>query len=122
MRILTCNPSRGAFTYVLAGIRAAFSAAGHPATRSDGSSVPPDFDLYRGASGWRQWIPPRRNRKLGSRVGIHVNPFGPTRVGSIDGGPPIDESQDAIRWVLAQEPDFVYVSTTDRFKDEYYGS
>ncbi|HLG41911.1 MAG TPA: glycosyltransferase, partial [Planctomycetota bacterium] len=83
--------------------------------------VPADFDLYLGASGWKQVIPPRRKRKGGSRVGIHVNPCGPTRVGSVEGGPPIEEREDSIRWVLAQEPDFVYCYTTDRFKEDYYG-
>lgn len=119
MNIVACNPNGGAFKYILAGIGNAFRAAGHP-FQSVASVPPSGWDLYIGCSGWQQsGIPPRSSRP--GKVGIHVNPYGDRRVGSVDGGPPIDERQDYIQWVLRQEPDFVWCYCSPTFVPEYYG-
>lgn len=117
MNILTCNPDGGAFTYILTGINSALKLAGNQVTRVTTKDVPPSFDLYLGCSGWRQRIPEKRT----GAVGIHVNPYGPKKVGSVDGGPIIDESTEAIKWVIAQKPDFVYCYCTETFIPDYYG-
>jgi spore maturation protein CgeB len=117
MKVLTCNPDGGAFSYILSGLINALNVSGIHASRNTTKIVPDDFDLYFGCSGWRQQIPKKRKGK----VGIHVNPFGKTKIGSIDGGPMIDESKDAIQWVIAQKPDFLFCYCTKTFIPEYYG-
>lgn len=57
-----------------------------------------DPDLYIGASGHRQPIPPSRRAK----VALHVNPYGPIDMG------PINESQESIKWVIDNKPDVVF--------------
>lgn len=118
MKILTCDPA-GAFSYILNGINSALRLAGNNVDRVIGKAVPDTFDLYIGCSGWRQTIP-AKNKRAG-KVGIHVNPYGIKRVGGVDGGPIIDESQDAIKWTLAQNPDFVFCYCSDTFTNEYFG-
>ena len=118
-RIITCSPERGAFLHILTGVHNALRAAGHSTEMVESKTVPTEFDLYLGCSGSRQDIPPKGIRR--GRVGIHVNPYGEAKVGSSEGGPVIDESDEGIKWVLAQEPDFVYCYCTDTFKDRYYG-
>lgn len=117
MKIQACNPDGGAFKYILDGLGNSFRKAGHQFQNVQ--KVTPDFDLYLGCSGWRQVIPPKAAR--GGKVGIHVNPYGRKKVGSVDGGPVIDEPQGAINWTLAQKPDFVYCYCSDTFIPEYYG-
>jgi len=119
MKILTCNPNGSAYSYILAGISKAFALAGNDVSCVKSNVVPCDFDLYIGCSGWRQQIPPKEKRR--GKVGIHVNPYGDTKVGHYDGGPIIDESREAIKWVLNQQPDFVYGYCPKAFIDEYYG-
>lgn len=116
MLIRACNPDGGAYKYILSGLGNALRAAGHTFVHSS-NQVQSDFDIYLGCSGWRQIIPKRRS----GLVGIHINPYGPQKVGSVDSGPIIDESQEAIKWVLAQKPDFLYCYCTDKFIDDYYG-
>lgn len=117
MRILTCAPNGGAFKYILDGISNALRLAGNTVDVAP-ATVPNDFDLYLGCSGWTQKLPPKPQRK--GLVGIHVNPFGTKKVGSVDGGPVIDESPAAIKWVLEQQPDFVYCYCSDQFTPQYF--
>lgn len=116
-KILSCNPDGGAFRYILEGIGNAFKASGAAFQAVQGTNVPSEFDLYLGCSGWRQQIPQKRS----GLVGIHVNPYGPKKVGSVDGGPVIDEPQEAINWTLKQNPDFVYCYCSEAFVMDYYG-
>ena len=118
MKILTCAPNPGAFKYILDGVSAAFRLAGNTVEVSP-QNVSPDFDLYLGCSGWTQKIPPKNQRR--GLVGIHVNPYGPQKVGSVEAGPVIDESAAAIKWVLDQQPDFVYCYCPDQFTSQYFG-
>lgn len=118
MNILTCNPDGGAYSYILNGLINAFKQSGANVSRSVGKEVANNFDLYIGCSGWRQRIPKKNSRS--GLVGIHVNPFGTKKVGSVDGGPVIDEPKDAIQWVIDQQPDFLYCYCTDTFIPEYY--
>lgn len=119
MKILTCNPDGGAYHFILNGYINSFKAADIITNRVDGKNVPQDFDLYLGCSGWRQNIPPKHKRH--GKVGIHVNPYGPKKVNSVDGGPVIDESNDAIKWTITQQPDFVYCYCSETFVNEYFG-
>lgn len=119
MKILTCNPDGGAFKYILTGISSALKLAGNSVDWVTTKEMPTDFDLYLGCSGWRQRIPAKSKRK--GKVGIHVNPYGPKKVGNVDGGPTIDESKEAIAWTLGQNPDFVYCYCSDTFIPEYFG-
>lgn len=107
-----------AIRYIFEGLKNAFIAAGHNAETA-AKMVSPDFDLYLGHSGWDQNLLPAKNKRKGL-VGIHVNPFGTTKVGSVDGGPGIDECPDKIEWVKAQEPDFVFCSCPEEFIPQYY--
>jgi len=117
MKIQACSPDGGAFKYILDGLGNSFRAAGHEFRNVQ--KVTNDFDLYLGCSGWRQDIPRKSDRR--GKVGIHVNPYGPRKVGSVDGGPVIDEPKKAIEWTLQQKPDFVYCYCSDTFIPEYYG-
>ena len=119
MIVRTCNPDGGAFKYILSGISSALRLAGNQVECVTTKEAPTDFDLYLGCSGWRQRIPSKDRRK--GKVGIHVNPYGPKKVGHIDGGPVIDESKEAIQWTLAQNPDFVYCYCSATFIPEYFG-
>lgn len=119
MKVLTCNPDGGAYNYILNGIATVFKLSGNDVGRVTTKEVPTDFDLYLGCSGWRQRIPAKAARR--GKVGIHVNPYGPKKVGHTDGGPTIDESKDAIKWVLEQKPDFVYCYCSDTYIPEYFG-
>lgn len=99
--LLPCRPG-GAFGFITDGWFNALRDRGHTVRRWDGEenswrAFSPD--LYLGASGHRQPIPPKRGT---CKVAIHVNPYGPVK---IDG---INESEDAIRWTLNQRPDAVF--------------
>lgn len=118
MKILTCAPDGGAYKYILDGISNALRAAGNAVTVSP-QVVPNDFDLYLGCSGWPQKIPPKNQRK--GLVGIHVNPYGSSKVGSVEGGPVIDDSAAAIKWTVDHQPDFVYCYCSDQFTPQYFG-
>ena len=117
LKVISCNPNGGAFRYILNGVQNAFTASGATFQVIQNAAVPTDFDLYLGCSGWRQSIPEKRS----GLVGIHVNPYGVKKVGSVDGGPMIDEPQEAINWTLKQKPDFVYCYCSDAFVMDYYG-
>lgn len=118
MRIAATNPDGGAFKYILDGLGNAFRVAGHQ-FRNVSQNVGTDWDLYLGCSGWRQKIPPKKHRK--GLVGIHVNPYGPAKVGAYPAGSVIDESVEAIQWVQAQQPDFVWCYCSPTFTDQYFG-
>lgn len=107
LRILCCNPNGGAFFYVTKGWEAAFKALGHQFERWNGTdahlkSYKPH--MYLGCSGWRQNFPKWAKDAYGTRVAIHVNPWGSTSLQPKH----INEAQGAIDWVTAQNPDFLY--------------
>ncbi len=117
MKILFCHRPGGAFGYITDGLINAANDLGHTTQRWDGRAESwHAFDpgLYLGASGHKQPIPAKDNRR--AKVAIHVNPYGPT---SILG---IDESQDAINWVVKQHPDavFGYGFDSDRIYWSYW--
>ena len=58
-------------------------------------------DVYIGCSGHRQCIPPVKYRGS-TKVAIHVNPM--PNVGDST----VNESQDAINWILWQKPDAIF--------------
>lgn len=107
-----------AIKYIFDGFGHAFIAAGHQASMAP-KTVPNDFDLYLGHSGWDQNILPPKSQRKGL-VGIHVNPSGTTRVNSVEDGPVIDEFPDRIEWVKKQEPDFLFASCPDVYIPQYY--
>lgn len=127
MRILVVQGgggSMGAFQFITQGIMNAFSTAGHETQRWDGtieSWVKFCPDIYLGCSGHKQPIPGKDIRK-NTIVGIHVNPYGKTKIGNVDGGPNLDESTSDIEWTLAQKPNFVFCYCTNTFIPEYYGN
>jgi len=101
MKVLICHRPGGAFGYITDGWINALRDKGHRVQRWDGNENSwHDFapDLYIGCSGHRQPIPPRRNCK----IAIHVNSYGPV---AMEG---LNESEQAIRWTLAQKPDAVF--------------
>lgn len=115
MKVLLCNRPSGAFGYITDGWANALRDKGHKVQRWDGNenswaSFAPD--LYCGASGHKQPIPPRRNCK----IAIHVNPYGPVDIQGIN------ESQENIRWTLNQKPDavFGYGQESDRLLWSYW--
>jgi len=106
MRVLICKRPGGAYGFITdAWISALLMVPEIQVRRWDGN--PESWhnfkpDLYCGASGHRQPIPPKRKRG-GCKVVIHVNPYGPITV-----KPNINERPEAIMWVKDQDPDAVY--------------
>lgn len=101
MKILLCHRPGGAFGYITDGWNNALRNRGHEVRRWDGlENTWREYDpaIYIGCSGHRQPIPPHRNCK----VAIHVNPYGPVNIQGIS------ESDESIRWTLAQKPDAVF--------------
>jgi hypothetical protein len=124
MRILFVNNPNGlgAFQYITQGLINALIVSGHIVQRWDGtlnSWNNFDPDMYCGASGHRQQIPTITNRKK-TIIGIHVNPWGNKKIGSVDNGPIIDEPQEAVSWTINQKPNFVYCYCSDTFTDDYF--
>lgn len=102
MRVLLVNRPGGAFGYITDGWLNALRDRGHEVRRWDGlENSWREFspDIYCGASGHKQPIPPNRGD---CKVAIHVNPLGPV---DIDG---INENEENIRWTLNQKPDAVF--------------
>lgn len=111
LNILCCNPNGGAFLYITRGWEAAFKALGHNFARWDGSDRQlKQFkpDIYLGCSGWRQNFPTWARKEFGTKVAIHVNPWGTTVLQALKGEPNINEPKGAIDWVSQQKPDFLY--------------
>lgn len=111
LNVLCCNPNGGAFYYITKGWEDAFKALGHKFQRWDGTdqqlkSFKPN--LYLGCSGWRQDYPQWAKAAFETKIGIHVNPWGSTRIAKVPGQPDINEPQGAIDWVKKQKPDFLY--------------
>ena len=111
LRILCCNPDGGAFFYITKGWENAFKALGHDFKRWDGKdsmlrSYRPN--LYLGCSGWRQNFPEWAKNQFGTKIGIHVNPWGTVVLKANPGEPNINEPQGAKDWTIQQKPDFVY--------------
>ena len=101
MRVLLCHRPGGAFGYITDAWANAFRDKGHMVQRWDGQEASWRAfapELYIGCSGHRQPIPANRNTK----VAIHVNPYGPVDLGSIN------ESKESIDWTVAQKPDAVF--------------
>lgn len=104
MRILFTHRPGGAYGFISQSWINAVAAAGGVAERWDGSRESWDRfqpDAYVGCSGHRQPIPPLGQRG-DAKIAIHVNPYCGT---SLMG---INEPQQAINWVLQQQPDAVF--------------
>jgi hypothetical protein len=98
---MVCHRTGGAWGFITDGYINAFRDRGHKVERWDGNqSSWYDFkpDLYIGCSGHRQPIPHKRSTK----IAIQVNPYGPVKIKDIN------ENDEAIRWVLNQNPDAVF--------------
>lgn len=111
LKVLCCNPDGGAFLYITRGWEDAFKALGHQFERWKGDeahirSYQPH--IYLGCSGWRQVFPQWARKEYGTKIGIHVNPWGPTVLQALPGEPNINETPEAIKWTLSQRPDFVF--------------
>lgn len=102
MKILVCKKVGGAWVFITQGMMNALEDSGFEVARYDGNLQSwHDFDpdLYIGCSGHRQSIP--ENRK--AKVAIHVNPYCDQTI-----KPNINESDDAVKWVVAQNPEIVF--------------
>lgn len=101
MRVSIVRRVGGAYGYITDGFISALRSKGHTVQRWDGQEASWrafDPDVHIAASGHREPIPASRRAK----VAIHVNPYGPVDLGTIN------ESKDAISWTIAQKPDCVY--------------
>lgn len=117
MNILLTHRVGGAWGYITDGYVNALRNRNHCVERWDGNLETWERfkpDVYIGCSGHRQPIPPKRNCK----IAIHVNPYGPVDLGNIN------ESIDAIRWTLNQQPDavFGYGHDEDRIMWSYWST
>lgn len=118
MRILLCNRPGGAFGYITDGWQNALRDRGHEVRRWDGlenSWYEFQPHLYIGCSGHKQPILLNRGS---CKVAIHVNPYGPVNIDSIN------ESNENIKWVLNHRPDVVfgYGHEEDRILWSYWTS
>lgn len=116
MKILSCNPNGSAFHYILKGLEDAFIALGHQFLRWDGKPETLNKyqpDLYLGCSGWRQEIPEWCRQKYGTKIAIHANPYGSTKLVALKGEPNINEPEGTIKWVLSKKPDAIYCYGND---------
>ncbi|MFW5895723.1 MAG: hypothetical protein ACOCT9_03155, partial [archaeon] len=83
LNVLCCNPDGGAFYYIVEGWADAFKAMGHKFLKWDGKiETLKKFKphLYLGCSGWRQEFPHWAKKEFGTKIGIHVNAWGSTRL------------------------------------------
>lgn len=115
MNILMVHRPDGAFGYITDGLFNAIRDKGHKVQRWDGNIrtwQEFDPDLYIGCSSHKQPIPNKKKCK----IAIHVNPYGPVDMGGLN------ESQENIRWTLAQNPDavFGYGTNEDRIYWSYW--
>lgn len=108
LNVLITDSGTGAFYQIMTGWMNALKYAGHNASIWDGNittwnNAKPD--IYIGCSGWRQNF-----RKLAdktkTKVVIHANPYCSQTIQH--GGPKINESDDAIGWVIKQRPNFAF--------------
>lgn len=109
MKVLIVKPeAMCAFTYITRGFMNAFNDIGCQAEYWNGDvSYLEKFapDLYIGCSGHRKEIPKPMRGNI--KVAIHVNPYGLKpleKLYNVD----INESQDAINWIVKQEPNIVF--------------
>jgi len=111
LNILCCKPDGGAFYYITKGWEDAFKALGHKFERWDGTPAHLKKykpNLYLGCSGWRQDFPQWAKDAFGTKVAIHVNPWGSTKLTPKPREPNINEPTHAIKWVEQQNPDFLF--------------
>ena len=125
--VLCCGPDGGAFRYHTRGIGRAFEAIGIPFADWDGQNIELIRQLqpriYIACSeAWRWNYPAWARHEYGTKVLIHVNPYGTVKVGSIDRGPIIDAKPRDIKWVAAQRPDGVFCYADRRTVDTYFNS
>lgn len=116
LNILCCNPDGGAFLHITKGWEDAFKNLNHNFERWDGSAdhlrkFKPH--IYLGCSGWRQDFPKWAKDEFGTKVATHVNPWGSTKLIPLPGESNINESENAIKWVEGQHPDFLYCYALD---------
>ncbi len=111
LNILCCNPDGGAFLYITKGWEDAFKALGHNFKRWNGS----DAQLksykphnYLGCSGWQQNFPKWAKSEFGTKIAIHVNPWGNTILKPQKHEPNVNEPNNTIKWVEKQKPNFLY--------------
>ena len=105
LTIFIANSKSGAFYEISKGWANAFRRGGHTTVHWEGD--PPTWnkhnpDIYIGCSGWRQQIP----RPSKAQIAIHANPYCDEKIQT--GGPIINENPNAITWVVAQKPKFVF--------------
>lgn len=111
LNILCSNPDGGAFLYITRSWGNAFKALGHNFQPWDGSDQQlSQFkpDIYLGCSGWPQHFPKWARDAFKTKVAIHVNPWGTTRLNPLPGETDVNEKDRIIKWVAAQNPDFLY--------------
>jgi len=123
LNILCSNPNGGAFLYITRGWENAFKALGHNFERWDGSDkhlkrFKPH--IYLGCSGWRQHLPQWARDEFGTKVAIHVNPWGSTVLKPLPGETDVNEKDAAIKWVAQQKPDFLYCYGIDQDIDHMW--
>ena len=110
MRILCCDPNGGAFHHITKAWGRAFSHLGHQFQKWDGrkqSWLKFRPQLYLGCSGHRQPIPQDLRKRFGTKVGIHVNPYGKEKLDRVHGND-INEPQAAVNWTVSVKPDFAF--------------
>jgi hypothetical protein len=111
LNILCCNPNGGAFLYITRGWEDALKALGHNFQRWDGTDEMLEKfkpNIYLGCSGWPQPFPQWAKDSFGTKIAIHVNPWGSTVLEPLAKEPNVNEKKKTIEWVERQNPDFLY--------------
>jgi GT2 family glycosyltransferase len=123
--VLCCGPDGGAFKYYTDGIGNAFKELGIRFHQWDGKdeSIIKELQprLYIACSeAWQHNYPEWARKEYDTKVIIHVNPYGITKIGSVDGGPVIDAKDKDIKWVISQKPHSVFCYAMNETIDNYY--
>lgn len=123
--VLCCGPDGGGFKYHTIGIGNAFKSIGIKFENWDGRDsatierVAPKVYLAC-SEAWRWNYPHWARMKYGTKILVHVNAYGTKRIGSVDGGPPIDAKPGDIKWTLEQKPDGVFCYADDTVTGQYF--
>lgn len=123
VKVLCCKPPGGAFHHITRSWGAAFSALGHQFARWDGNRKSWERfkpDLYLGSSGHMQPIPQDLRKRFGTKIGIHVNPYGKVPLVPIHGAN-INEPTKSIVWLKRISPDFVFGYGLQDDEGTYWG-